>query len=179
MRNSSSDNSKRLARPPLVLVPQHFGSLVFDRRTSRYLPFDNETTDILLALVSTPVDVMIANTSEQRQRSEIAVFFEEFYSRGFFTMEGHFAAEVLEVSVPADHLVGPLALHLEVVAACNLACNHCFAGVLPREEKGLTLDELDRLFAEMASLGTAGFCRGHHKVQLKWFNMLLSVGARP
>ena len=27
---------------PLVLTPQYFGCLVFDRRTSRYLPFDRE-----------------------------------------------------------------------------------------------------------------------------------------
>jgi len=34
-------------RSPLVLVPQHFGSLVFDRRSSRYAPFDREATDVL------------------------------------------------------------------------------------------------------------------------------------
>lgn len=38
------------ARPPLALVPQFFGSLVFDRRTSRYLPFDAEATAVLVAL---------------------------------------------------------------------------------------------------------------------------------
>ena len=33
---------------PLVLIPQYFGSLVFDRRNARYLPFDHECTRILL-----------------------------------------------------------------------------------------------------------------------------------
>ena len=33
--------------PPLVLIPQFFGSIVFDRRTSRYVPFDIEATEIL------------------------------------------------------------------------------------------------------------------------------------
>ncbi len=65
-----------------------------------------------------------------------------------------FAGEVLAVDAPSDHLVGPLALHLEVVAACNLTCSHCFAGSLPRKEKPLSLAELDGLFAQMASLGT-------------------------
>src|SRR5919108_663230 len=34
-------------RAPLVLIPEYFGCLVFDRRTSRYLPFDAETTGLL------------------------------------------------------------------------------------------------------------------------------------
>src|SRR5262249_36169178 len=60
----------------------------------------------------------------------------------------------LDVEPPPDHLVGPLAVHLEVVAACNLRCIHCFAGELPRKERALTLDELDRLFADMARMGS-------------------------
>jgi hypothetical protein len=31
---------------PLVLVPQHFGSVVYDRRTCQYLPFDQEATSV-------------------------------------------------------------------------------------------------------------------------------------
>src|SRR5262249_32824961 len=54
----------------------------------------------------------------------------------------------------ADHLVGPLAVHLEVVAVCNLACTHCFAGVLPRNHHPLTLRELDGLFSDLAGLGS-------------------------
>ncbi len=60
----------------------------------------------------------------------------------------------MDVDVPTDHLVGPLAVHLEVVAACNLTCTHCFADVLPRQEKYLTLDELDQLFASLARMGS-------------------------
>lgn len=37
------------SRNPLTLVPQYFGCLVFDRRTSRYLPFDHEATALLCA----------------------------------------------------------------------------------------------------------------------------------
>src|SRR5262245_51294779 len=43
-------------RHPLVLVPQYFGCLVFDRRTSRYLPFDHEATRLLLRLHRQPID---------------------------------------------------------------------------------------------------------------------------
>src|ERR1043165_2497990 len=109
-------------RPPLVLVPQYFGSLVFDRRTSRYLPFDREATALLLALPR---------------------------ARRFFRLDGRLAAQVLPVEVPADHLVGPLAVHLEIIGACNLTCTHCFAGELPRNHDPLSLAEMAALFPEL------------------------------
>jgi radical SAM protein with 4Fe4S-binding SPASM domain len=128
--------------------------MVFDRRTSKYLPFDQDSTRLLLALASHPIDEILASHASTEWREPITQFFESFYRRGFFTVDGRFAGEVLNVSVPSDHLAGPLALHLEVVASCNLTCTHCFAGALPRKEKPLSLEELDRLFAELASLGT-------------------------
>ena len=84
-------------------------------------------------------------------------FFVRFHALGFFTIDGRFAGEVLDNEVPDDHLAGPLAVHLEVVAACNLHCCHCFAGVLPRKEDPLTLDELDRLFASLARMAASGW----------------------
>lgn len=78
----------------------------------------------------------------------------DFYERGFFDLNGRPAADVLAVDVPADHLVGPLAVHLEVVAACNLTCSHCFVGVLPRNQHPLTVAEMDTLFADLARLGS-------------------------
>ena len=82
-------------------------------------------------------------------------FHEHFHRLGFFTVDGRFAGTALrDVEVPPDHLVGPLAVHLEVVSSCNLTCTHCFAGELPRREKRLGPAEIDRLFAEMARLGS-------------------------
>jgi radical SAM protein with 4Fe4S-binding SPASM domain len=137
---------------PLVLIPQHFGSLVFDRRTSRYLPFDRQGTELLLRLRSAPLGAVLHKLPEQ-ERPQVERFFAHFHSLGFFTLAGRFDGQALELEPPEDHLAGPLAVHLEVVAACNLTCRHCFAGVLPRRETPLTLDELDALFGQMAALG--------------------------
>lgn len=139
---------------PLVLIPQHFGSLVFDRRTSKYLPFDSEATALLLQLRAEPFDAVLAGVDDAERRMQLMRFFEHFYTLGFFTVDLRFAGSVLDVVPPDDHLVGPLAVHLEVAAACNLRCIHCFAGELPRKERALTLDELDRLFADMARMGS-------------------------
>ncbi|MGY0059208.1 radical SAM/SPASM domain-containing protein [Streptomyces sp. LZ34] len=144
-------------RAPLVLTPQFFGSLVFDRRTSRYLPFDAEATDVLRRLSTHPIDRLLAETDDADRRGRIQRFFEHFHDLGFFTIDGRFAGVLHdgtgESDVPPDHLAGPLAVHLEVISSCNLTCTHCFAGDLPRREKRLSLEEIDRLFAEMARLG--------------------------
>lgn len=139
---------------PLVLIPQHFGCLIFDRRTSRYLPFDREATDLLRSLHAAPIDTILASIDAGDEREAVARFFNCFYEKGFFSLNGRLAADVLEVDVPADHLAGPLAVHLEVVGACNLTCSHCFAGLLPRNQQPLTVAEMDVLFGDLAGLGS-------------------------
>jgi len=140
-------------RKPLVLIPQYFGSLVFDHRTSKYLPFDAEATELLRRLSETPFDAVLDGVADSAERDALTRFFDQFYGLGYFTTDLRFAGETLDATPPADHLVGPLATHLEVVAACNLRCIHCFAGELPRKEQALTLDELDHLFDDMAGMG--------------------------
>jgi radical SAM protein with 4Fe4S-binding SPASM domain len=142
-----------VTRPPLVLVPQYFGSTVFDRRTSRYMPFDQPATSFLRSLCDADAETVI-DASGSELSSEMLDFYQDFYRHGFFTVDGRFAGVALDAIPPTDHLLGPLALHLEVVAACNLKCVHCFAGELPRKEEPLSLNELDDLFTQMAATGT-------------------------
>ncbi len=132
---------------PLVVIPQHFGSMVFDRRTSRYAPFDRETTALLDAAIATPAWELAAD-DELRTG-----FVEHFTHAGYFRPDGRLAGVRLVAEPPADHLLGPLAVHVEVIAACNLTCTHCFAGHLPRKTE-LTTKELDRVFGELAALGS-------------------------
>ena len=44
---------------PLVFIPQHFGALVFDRRNSRYFPFDRESAALLRASIDTATRVSL------------------------------------------------------------------------------------------------------------------------
>jgi radical SAM protein with 4Fe4S-binding SPASM domain len=135
-----------------VLTPQHFGCLVFDRRTSRYLPFDAEATGLLLRLACDGIDAVLAAAVDDRDA--VTAFIDCYYDQGYFDLDGRLAADVLDVDVPEDHLVGPLAVHLEVVAACNLTCSHCFAGELPRNHQPLSVAEMDALFADLAGMGS-------------------------
>lgn len=142
-----------MTRPSLVLVPQHFGALLFDRRTSRYLPFDRAAARVLRDMIATPAwDLIAAAPAEEREAVEgLAALLD---ARGFLRLDGGLAAALIDRAPPPDHLLGPLAVHLEVIGACNLACTHCFAGTLPRNHHPLSLAEMDGLFAELASLGS-------------------------
>ncbi|MGC4113969.1 MAG: radical SAM protein [Myxococcales bacterium] len=160
-------------RKPLVLVPQHFGSLVFDRRTARYLPFDHDATEFLCRSAATPW-----------QPGPNADFVRHFERQGFFDLSGRFAADLLQAIPPADHLLGPLAVHLEVVARCNLSCAHCFASPMPRPGDALSLAELEPLFAELASLGAfrLGITGGEPLLRPDLFELLdlaLAAGLHP
>ena len=139
-------------RPPLVLIPQHFGCLIFDRRTSRYQPFDEEATAILRQLRQVPAQQYLA-TLPDAERDRQRDFVEFFDQADFFHADGRLAAACLDVTPPADHLTGPLAVHLEIIGACNLTCTHCFAGTLPRNQNPLQLWEIDRLCGELAGIG--------------------------
>jgi radical SAM protein with 4Fe4S-binding SPASM domain len=138
---------------PLVLVPQYFGALVFDRRALRYLPFDHETAGLLIALQRDGIEAVLARTAPA-DREAVLGFIDHCHVQRFFRLDGRLAAEVREVDVPADHLVGPLVLHLEIIGACNLTCSHCFAGQLPRNHDPLSVAEMASLFAELSRLGT-------------------------
>jgi radical SAM protein with 4Fe4S-binding SPASM domain len=107
----------------------------------------------LRAMVDRPVgDVVTSSPPEARGAVEgLAAM---LWTRGYLRMDDRLAAAVIDREPPPDHLLGPLAVHLEVIGACNLACSHCFAGALPRNEHPLSVAEMDDLFGELAGLGS-------------------------
>src|SRR5262249_52840115 len=95
-------------------------------------------------------------------------------------LDGRLSADILDVEPPDDHLVGPLAVHLEVIGACNLTCSHCFAGKLPRNHDPLSVAEMDGLFADLAGLGSVrlGVTGGGPLLRKDLFDILDSATAR-
>jgi radical SAM protein with 4Fe4S-binding SPASM domain len=169
---------------PFVLIPQYFGCIVFDRSMSRYLPFDAESTVLLKLSKHMPFPVMVGEMSEPEKREQAEAFFDHFSALGFFTFEGYFAGAILNVQPAADHLTGPLAVHLEVASTCNLSCKHCFAGKLPRQEKILSLSEIEPLLASMAHMGSfrLGLTGGEPLLRPDLFEIIdlaLSYGLHP
>lgn len=139
---------------PLILVPQYFGCTIFERQSSKYLPFDQETTDLWVRLKCEPFEAILNEAKEENKRDALWKFYEYFYRRGYFTYNHKFAGTILDIQPPADFLTGPLAVHLEITTACNLRCVHCFAGTPRDPQPPLTLGELDQLFASLARIGS-------------------------
>jgi radical SAM protein with 4Fe4S-binding SPASM domain len=167
------------ALPSLVLVPQYFGALLFDRRTSRYLPFDDAAARVLSDMIERPAgDVIEASRLEDQDAVlELTTF---LASRGFLRLDGRLAAARIHREPPPDHLLGPLAVHLEVIGACNLTCSHCFAGVLPRNHNPLSVMDMDRLFTELAGLGSfrLGLTGGEPLLRKDLFDILDAATGR-
>ncbi len=143
-------------RAPFVLVRQHFGATLFDARTHEYHSFGHDEARSLFALAS-------ARASDSAMRASDNAMTEELARRGWLALDGTLRARVIDhgTSTPRDHLVGPMLVHVEVNAVCNLACAHCFASPLPRSRgdvgtKGgpLSVAELDGVFAQMSALGS-------------------------
>jgi mycofactocin biosynthetic radical S-adenosylmethionine protein MftC len=147
-------NYQDTIQAPFVLVPQYFGSTIFDRSTSRYYPFDFETTNLLTHSKNQPFFEVVGSLPSSEKQSQAIAFYEHFYDMDFFSIDGYFRGEMLSVKPAENHLTGPLAVHLEVIAACNLTCTHCFAGDLPRKEERLSLDQIESLFEDMAKMGS-------------------------
>jgi radical SAM protein with 4Fe4S-binding SPASM domain len=146
--------SKEDRTRPLVLVPQYFGSIIYDYRTYQYMPFDKEATRLLIQLKNRPINEILNEIVNQRTRKLIWQFYQHFYRYGFFTLHQKFAGTIQNINPPPNHLIGPLTLHLELTDSCNLRCRHCSAGNLPRNERMLTLEELEGLFTSMKRIGT-------------------------
>lgn len=138
-----------------VLIPQYFGSLLFDRRNSQYFPFDHQTSEIFRLLIERSPGEFFRSHQSTADRESLIKFYQYFYSQGFFSIDGNFLGRILDVqTIPEDHLLGPLAVHLEVTTECNLDCLHCYAGANRDTGNSLTICEMDQLFSELATMGS-------------------------
>lgn len=139
-----------------VLIPQHFGSFVYVRKTHEYLPFDGLTTEVLRAAFEGDVRRLPPALARRVPRANLRAFHRLGRRLGFLSRRGRFVGRRIDATPPPDHLLGPLTLHLGLTPDCNLRCRHCFAS--PEMRRGdrrlLTDAELDALFDECATLGT-------------------------
>ena len=93
-------NRVSLTDTPLVLVPQHFGCIVYDRRTCQYLPFDREATGLLRNLSRMSLAEVLAACPDAQERARILAFYDWGSTLGLFTLEGRWAGAVLEITPP-------------------------------------------------------------------------------
>ncbi|MCP4134832.1 MAG: radical SAM protein [bacterium] len=142
-----------MTKKRFILIPQYFGSLVFDRVTTQYAGFDAGATELFSMSISRSAREFLASEISGDRKTAALRFIKAYEKMGYFSSDGCFNGAVLAGEPAGKKLRGPLTVHLEVTGDCNLSCKHCFAAG-NRSGKILDLKELDSLFREMAMMGS-------------------------
>lgn len=129
------------AGPRFVLRREWFGSLVYDRETLQYVPYDPEATGLILGGERDP--------SSARERAFLAALAAE----ELLDADGRLTARVVADRSHPDRISAPLTVYLGATQGCNLACSHCQAGSGPGPLRPLGVELAGRLFREMFELG--------------------------
>ena len=143
---SSNDN---------VLIPQHFGSLLYVRSKHEYVPYDHLTTAILKFCTTSSLRQLPERLLQNVTAAQLKAFGKVGQKMGFLDRKQRFVGKTIDRVPPKDFLMGPLTIHLSITRECDLACRHCFAALemADAHEQPLNFAELDTLFADAASLG--------------------------
>jgi radical SAM protein with 4Fe4S-binding SPASM domain len=132
------------AGPRYVLRPEYFGSLIYDRETLQYVPYDAEATALLLARREGPAPAASEDASG---------FLRTMTREGLLDADGRLTARVTADRSAPDRLSAPLTVYLGATQGCNLACAHCQASSGPGPLDPFDLDLARPLFAELFELG--------------------------
>ena len=144
-----------LKRSDNVIIPQHFGCLLYVRKTHEYLPYDQLTTDILIHSARRSLFKLPGPLAAQISANQIEAFFKTGRQMKFLGRNGRFLGKVIDANPPRDHLLAPLTLHVSVTRSCDLKCRHCFAAPemsIP-DKRHLSTDQLEQLSRECAQMG--------------------------
>lgn len=138
-----------------VLIPAHFGSLLYARSRHEYIPYDHFTTDVIKAAASSSLLELPEALANQLSTAQMDAFHTLGKRLAFLDGKGRFLGRVIDTPPPPDRLLGPLTLHLSVTTECDLKCRHCFSTAEMEGPGGapLTLFEMESLFDECVELG--------------------------
>lgn len=121
------------AGPRHVLRREHWGSLVYDRETCQYVPYDADATALLL--------------SDRPKTSEERAFLASLRAEGLSELR------VVEDRSHPDRVSAPLTVYLGATEGCNLACAHCQVDAPRGAARPMPRARLEALFREMRDLG--------------------------
>jgi radical SAM protein with 4Fe4S-binding SPASM domain len=118
-------------------------------------PFDRRGSLILESLATHSIDEIVAAFDGVLTRAQITAFLDERRREGLLDDGLRLEADLVPDRSLPDLLSAPLRVYYSVTGACNLRCLHCVSGPRPASirESELTLDDIMRLFDEMAMLG--------------------------
>ncbi len=138
-----------------VVVPQHFGCLLYVRKTHEYLPYDRLTTDVLIHTAKQSLFKLAGPLANQISPKQMDAFCKIGRRMKFLDRNGRFLGEVISAKPPPDYLIAPLTLHVSVTQSCDLKCRHCFAApeMSSPDKRLLNPDQLEQLSRECVDMG--------------------------
>jgi len=165
-----------------VLIPQHFGCLLYVRSQREYIPYDHLTRDVLLSCAQEGLDRLPPALDRGLTGEQKRAFRRLGRRMGFLDRAGRFQGVVVEGEPPRHCLFGPLTLHLSVTRVCQLHCAHCFASGEMSGEAGepLSRRELESLFDQAAAMGCMriALTGGEPLLRPDFFTLVDAVSAR-
>lgn len=143
-----------LATAPFVARREYFGCLVYDRKNSDYIPFDDEATSIFEASQTQTVDEIYRDLKETVTRQSFDTFIQLCSSIGLID-KGTFQGVFLDRPLTDGffHLSAPTNIYLQLTRYCNLACKHCWASAGDARPRELTILEVKKLLDQMSEMG--------------------------
>lgn len=144
-----------LATAPFVARREYFGCLIYDRKNSDYIPFDQEASRIFELSVDHSVDETYRELADSVTRQSFDTFVQLCSSIELFK-NGTFQGVFLPRRPPEGfhHLSAPTMVYLQLTRYCNLACKHCWADAGAARPRELTILEVRSLIDQMVDMGT-------------------------
>ncbi len=141
------------ATAPFVSRNEYFGCLVFDRRNSDYIAFDEEAAEIFEASKDGTLDEVYQKVAHSTTRQSFDTFVGLCSSIGLF-VDGTFQGATLDNTSPdLNCLTAPIQVYFQPTKYCNLACKHCWADAGQPRAREMTILEVKNMLDQMAALG--------------------------
>ncbi|NDD26832.1 MAG: radical SAM protein [Proteobacteria bacterium] len=132
---------------------EYFGSLIYDRERGDYIPFDWDATFIFEESLKHPIDTVFKNMDGRLTQQSFQTFVQLCQSIDLLDASGRFTGEMLPTTPAMNIISAPLRVHLTVTQECQLRCRHCSQKSRDAAPGELSLEELQRLFDDMAASG--------------------------
>lgn len=139
-----------------LLRMERFGALYYVRATAEFLAVPPSSARLLAAATERNVMELYVEDPE-RWGISLTDFIAEaitWRQKGLLDENDRCPAVVVRGERASGELIGPLVTNIQLTRACNLECGHCFVDVWhKRDPNELSLEQLDALFGELASVG--------------------------
>ncbi len=154
MKLAPVDAMSDVARAPFVARKEYFGCLVYDRRNSDYIPFDEEATEIFERSLRQSPDEIYRDLAENVTRQSFDTFLQLCSSIGLLK-DGTFQGAFIESQIQegSAHLSAPTLVYLQLTRYCNLACKHCWAEAGAARPRELTILDIKEVLDQMSKMG--------------------------